>query len=158
LARGSRGLGSASPVAQLGDAFLQDGRGALLQGATTKEAAMPENKTYSGSCHCGNVRYEVTTDLAKVMQCNCSLCSRAGYLLTFVPASQFKLLSGEDAVQDYRFNKHVIAHVFCKTCGVRSFAKGKDRAGNEVRAINVRCLEGVEPDSITITKVDGRSL
>lgn len=118
---------------------------------------MPETKTYTGSCHCGNVRYEVSTDLSRVMQCNCSLCSRAGYLLTFVPAAQFKLLKGEDSLQDYRFNKHVIAHVFCKNCGVRSFAKGKDQSGNEMRAINVRCLEGVEPDTLTIAKVDGRS-
>ncbi|HKU44045.1 MAG TPA: GFA family protein [Polyangiales bacterium] len=118
---------------------------------------MPETKTYTGSCHCGNVRYEVTTDLSKVIQCNCSLCSRAGYLLSFVPAAQFKLLKGEESLQDYRFNKHVIAHVFCKNCGVRSFAKGKDQSGNEMRAINVRCLEGVEPDTLSITKVNGRS-
>ena len=117
---------------------------------------MPETKTYTGSCHCGNVRYEVAADLSRVIQCNCSLCSRAGYLLTFVPATQFKLLKGEESLQDYRFNKHVIAHVFCKKCGVRSFANGKDQSGNEVRAINVRCLEGVEPDTLNITKVDGR--
>ncbi|MEY4579146.1 MAG: hypothetical protein RL701_3849, partial [Pseudomonadota bacterium] len=57
---------------------------------------MPEAKAYKGSCHCGNVSYEVTTDLAKVMQCNCSICSRSGYLLTFVPAEQFTLKSGDD--------------------------------------------------------------
>lgn len=117
---------------------------------------MPENKTYKGSCHCGNVRYEVTTDLSKVIACNCSLCSRAGYLLSFVPASQFKLLSGEDSLKDYRFNKHAIAHVFCTNCGVRSFARGKGKDG-EMAAINVRCLEGVDPDTLEITKVNGRA-
>jgi hypothetical protein len=119
---------------------------------------MSETKTYAGSCHCGKVRYEVTTDLAKVMSCNCSLCSRAGYLLNFVPASQFKLLSGEDNLQDYRFNTHKIAHTFCKTCGVRSFARGKTRDGADTAAINVRCLEGVDPDTLAITKVNGRAL
>ena len=117
---------------------------------------MPENKTYKGSCHCGNVRYEVTTDLAKVISCNCSLCSRAGYLLSFVPASQFKLLSGDDSLKDYRFNKHAIAHVFCTNCGVRAFARGKGKDG-EMAAINVRCLEGVDPDTLEITKVNGRA-
>jgi hypothetical protein len=93
-----------------------------------------------------------------VISCNCSLCSRAGYLLTFVPDSQFKLLSGDGEVQVYRFNKHVVAHKFCKSCGVRSFAQGKTRDGTPTFAINVRCLEGVDPDSLEITKVDGRSI
>jgi hypothetical protein len=119
---------------------------------------MSETKSYNGSCHCGKVRYEVSTDLAKVISCNCSLCSRAGYLLSFVPVSQFKLLSGEDALQDYRFNTHKIEHVFCTTCGVRSFAKGKMKDGSETRAINVRCLEGVDPDTLTLTKVNGRGV
>jgi hypothetical protein len=119
---------------------------------------MPETKTYAGSCHCGKVRYEVSTDLSKVMSCNCSLCSRAGYLLNFVPASQFKLLSGEDNLQDYRFNTHKIEHMFCKTCGVRSFARGKMRDGSDTAAINVRCLAGVDLDTLTLTKVNGRDL
>lgn len=117
---------------------------------------MPDAKTYKGSCHCGNVRYEVETDLAKVISCNCSFCSRTGALLTFVPVSQFKLEKGEDALVDYRFNTHKIAHVFCKGCGVRSFSKGKMPTGEEMRAINVRCLDGVDLDSLPLTKVNGR--
>jgi hypothetical protein len=117
---------------------------------------MPEPKKYVGSCHCGAVRYEVETDLARVISCNCSMCSRAGWLLTFVPAEQFTLLSGEDALTDYRFNTHVIAHLFCKVCGVKAFGKGKGPQG-EMRAINVRCLEGLDPESLTITKVDGKN-
>lgn len=118
---------------------------------------MGEAKTYSGSCHCGAVKFEVKTDLGKVMQCNCSMCSRAGYLLAFVPASQFKLLSGEGAMTDYLFNKKHIHHVFCSTCGVRSYAHSKAPDGSDMRAVNVRCLEGVEPDTLTLTKFDGRS-
>src|SRR5688572_4938554 len=89
------------------------------------EDDMPEPKTYTGSCHCGNVRFEVSADLSTVNACNCSMCSRAGYLLAFVPAAQFKLLAGEDAQSDYQFNKKVIHHLFCKTCGVRSFGRGE---------------------------------
>jgi hypothetical protein len=119
---------------------------------------MPEAKTYDGSCHCGSVRYEVTTDLAQVIACNCSLCSRAGYLLTFVPAAQFKLLQGEESLQDYRFNTHKIEHLFCKNCGVRSFARGKRPDGTEMRAVNVRCLADVDLDTLAITKANGKAL
>jgi hypothetical protein len=119
--------------------------------------SMPEAKTYAGSCHCGAVRFNVTTDLARVMSCNCSICSRAGYLLSFVPLAQFELLSGADSVIDYQFNKHHVHHEFCQTCGIRSFARGTGPDGTEMRGINVRCLEGVDLDGLTITKVDGKS-
>jgi hypothetical protein len=118
---------------------------------------MGEAKQYNGSCHCGKVRYEVTTDFAKVMECNCSHCSRKGFLLTFVAAERFKLLQGEDALTEYRFNKNHIAHLFCSTCGVQSFGRGKGRDGSEMIMVNARCLEGVEPSSLTVTQVDGRS-
>lgn len=115
-------------------------------------------KPYSGGCQCGRVRYQVTVDLGKpVMSCNCSMCGRAGTLLTFVPKDQFTLLSGEDALTDYQFNKHVIHHVFCATCGIKSFARGKGAGGAEMVAINARCLDGVDLETLTVTKTDGRS-
>ena len=116
-----------------------------------------ETQKYTGSCHCGNVRFEVQGDMSKVISCNCSICSRTGALLAFVPAAQFTLLKGEDAVSDYQFNKHVIHHLFCKNCGIRSFARGIGPGGVEMRAINVRCLEGIDLDKLEVTKVDGRS-
>ncbi len=118
---------------------------------------MAEAKTYAGSCHCGKVRYEVTLALGKVIACNCSMCSRKGTLLTFVGADQFKLLSGEDELTDYQFNRHVIHHLFCKTCGITSFARGTDPAGNPTVAINARCLEGVDVESLSVTHFDGAS-
>jgi hypothetical protein len=116
-----------------------------------------DGKTYQGSCHCGAVRYEATTDLANVIACNCSMCGRSGTLLNFVPVTQFKLLAGEESLSDYQFNKHVIHHTFCKVCGIKSFARGVDPKGNEMRAINVRCLEGVDIDALAVTKFDGKS-
>ena len=81
--------------------------------------------TYKGGCHCGKVAYEVTADLSKpVISCNCSICGRKGTLLSFVPSDDFKLLSGEDSLTSYRFNRKVIDHLFCSTCGVTSFARG----------------------------------
>lgn len=116
-----------------------------------------DTKNYLGSCHCGKVRYEVKTDLASVIECNCSICSRTGYLLTFVPAEHFKLLSGDDAQSDYLFNKKHIHHLFCKTCGIHSFGTGAGRDGKTMYAVNVRCLEGVDPKSLSVKQVDGKS-
>lgn len=118
---------------------------------------MTDAATYTGSCHCGKVKYEVRTDLAKVIACNCSMCSRAGYLLTFVPADQFTLRSGEDSLTDYQFNTKNVHHLFCSTCGVRSFGRGTGPGGAPMYAVNVRCLEGVDPSTLTITHVDGKS-
>lgn len=115
-------------------------------------------QTYNGSCHCGAVRFEVETGLESVMACNCSICSRAGYLLTFVPAGQMKVISGEDALSDYLFNKKQIHHLFCKTCGIRAFGRGAGPDGSTMYAVNVRCLDGVDVDALTITKHDGRSV
>jgi hypothetical protein len=119
---------------------------------------MTEMKTYAGSCHCGKVRFEATTDLAKVTACNCSICGRAGWLLVFVPASQFTLLSGEEALTDYQFGKKHVHHPFCRECGVHAFSQGAGHGGEEMRAVNVRCLEGVDPGTLTVTHFDGRSL
>lgn len=112
---------------------------------------------YTGGCHCGAVRYEVTADLSKTITCNCSLCSKAGYVLTFVPADQFVLLSGEENLTDYQFNKMIIHHVFCKTCGVRSFGRGTGYDGKPSVAINVRCLDEVDVSTLSPMAYDGKS-
>jgi hypothetical protein len=117
---------------------------------------MPQ--TYSGGCQCGKVRYEATLELGEVISCNCSRCARLGWLLAFTPAPNFKLLSGEDGTSEFQFNKHIIHHLFCSTCGIQSFARGRGRDGSEMVAINVRCLDGIDPDALPVKKVDGRSL
>jgi len=117
---------------------------------------MSDAKTYKGSCHCGKVQYEVETALEQVIDCNCSMCSRSGSLLTFVGEDRFKLLSGEEALKDYRFNTKAIAHLFCTECGIRSFGRGTGPNG-PMYAVNVRCLEGVDPASLKVVHVDGRS-
>jgi len=113
--------------------------------------------TYEGSCHCGKIRFEVEGELGKVMECNCSICRRRAHLLWFVPRAQFTLEADPADLGTYKFNKHVIAHHFCRTCGVGPFSLGVDPRGNEMAAINVRCLAGVEPDELEIQKIDGRS-
>ena len=76
-----------------------------------------------------------------------------------MPAENFKLLSGEGAMTEYQFNKHVIHHLFCATCGIQSFARGKRPSdGAEVVAVNVRCLDGVEPESLKVKHVERAGL
>jgi len=116
-------------------------------------------QTYSGGCQCGKVCYEVQMDLGEVLSCNCSRCGRLGSLLAFAPAAQFKLLSGDGDLTKFEFNKHMIQHQFCSTCGIQSFAIGTHpKTGAKMAAINVRCLDGVDMDALKVKKVDGRSL
>jgi hypothetical protein len=114
---------------------------------------------YRGSCHCGKVAYEVEVEggIQGVMSCNCSMCGRRGSLLTFTPRNQFKLLSGEPDLTTYTFNRHAIQHRFCKHCGVQSFAWGTDPKGNEMAAINVRCLEDFEFEKLPVQHVNGKA-
>ena len=112
---------------------------------------------YKGSCHCGTISFEVEGELEQAMECNCSHCSRKGYLLWFVPLAKLNLHTPENALATYTFNKHVIKHHFCPKCGCAPFGFGKDRAGAATAAINVRCLEGVELSTLKRIPVDGRS-
>jgi hypothetical protein len=110
-----------------------------------------------GGCHCGAVRYSVEIDpTAEAITCNCSMCGRSGSYLQFVSPAQFTLEKGDDNLTSYKFNKHVIDHVFCKTCGIKSFARGKGAKGDMV-AINVRCLDGVNAFDVPTKQFDGRS-
>lgn len=113
--------------------------------------------SYKGSCHCGEVRFEIQADLKSAIECNCSMCRRKGSILAFVPDSDFKLLTGDSALTDYQFYKKVIHHNFCKTCGVTPFLSGQDRSGKTIKAINVRCLDDFDLKSIEINQVDGKS-
>lgn len=112
----------------------------------------------TGSCHCGKVKFEVELDLSNGVSCNCSMCLRKGTVLSFVPESQFKLLSGANNLTDYQFNKKVIHHTFCSTCGVTAFATGQLPDGTPMKAVNLRCLEGIDLDKIKIQHYDGKSV
>lgn len=91
------------------------------------------------------------------MACNCSICQRKGSLLWFVPQQKLRLITPDENASTYVFNKHVIKHRFCPTCGIHPYGEGTDPKGNRIAAINVRCLEGIDLASIPITHFDGRS-
>ncbi|MDB6062751.1 MAG: glutathione-dependent formaldehyde-activating [Verrucomicrobiaceae bacterium] len=112
---------------------------------------------YKGSCHCGNIAFEVEGDLTGAMACNCSICSRKGSLLWFVAGEKMKLLTPPENVSTYTFNKHVIQHRFCANCGIHTHGEGIDPKGNLMAAINIRCLEGLDLDTVAVKYFDGRS-
>lgn len=113
---------------------------------------------YQGSCHCGQVAFEVEGELSRVMECNCSICLRKGSLLWFVPRHSLRLLTPEEGLGSYTFNSHTIKHRFCSRCGIHPFGEGTDPAGNEMGAVNVRCLEGIDLMTLQVERFDGRSL
>ena len=112
---------------------------------------------YTGSCHCGRIRYQVEGDLGQVIECNCSHCSRKGYLLWFVPREKLSLSTPEKDMATYTFNRHVIQHHFCPACGCAPFGFGTSPDGAPTAAINARCLEGVDLGALKRVPFDGRS-
>jgi hypothetical protein len=106
-------------------------------------------KTYQGSCHCGAVRFAADIDLAQgTFRCNCSICFKSRAWLAAVAAGDFRLLSGEGSLADYRFGRKAIRHRFCTTCGVRPFSQGSDAKGNKSYAVRVNCLDAVDPGEL----------
>lgn len=112
---------------------------------------------HKGSCHCGKVAFEVEGEIEGAVSCNCSMCLRRGSLLWFVPREQFRVLTPEDAASTYTFNKHVIRHRFCPTCGILPYGEGVDAEGKYMAAVNVRCIEGIDLASVPVQQWDGRS-
>lgn len=120
---------------------------------------MSEQQTYHGSCHCGAVRYEAkSAPIAEALSCNCSYCRRFGGLLAFIPAQDFTLRSGEAAIAGYQFGRKLVHHLFCRTCGIGSFGRGALPDGTQMVALNVRCIDEIDPDALTVNAFDGKSL
>ncbi|HSI42260.1 MAG TPA: GFA family protein [Xanthobacteraceae bacterium] len=121
------------------------------------DTATPAAHTLSGGCHCGAVRFEAHGTVEGVIACNCSICSTKGLLLSFVPEADFRLLTGADRLNEYRFNTHAIAHMFCAVCGVEPFARATAPDGAAMVALNARCLDGVDLAALPQRFFDGRA-
>lgn len=113
---------------------------------------------YKGRCHCGKVAFEVEGEINGAIACNCSICSRKGTLMWFVPREKLRLLTPESEISTYTFNKHIIKHRFCPTCGIHPYGEGVDPNGNSMAAINIRCIEGIDLASVPVQNYDGLSL
>ena len=111
-----------------------------------------------GGCHCGAVRFEAEVETGSGVECNCSYCSKAAPLLAFTTLDRFRQTAGDGRLTDYRFNKGVIAHLFCSTCGISAFGRGKGRDGTEMAAINLRCVDGIDLDAVKRQPFNGAAL
>lgn len=103
---------------------------------------------YHGSCHCGTIRFDVEGELTGAMSCNCSICRRKGALLWFVPRDHLRLATPDEQIATYTFNRHLIKHRFCPTCGIHTHGEGVDQQGRAMAAINIRCLDDVDLDAV----------
>ncbi len=111
--------------------------------------------THSGGCHCGRVRIEVIAPARiTVSECNCSICSKAGYLHLVVPADRFKLLAGSDVLTTYTFNTRTAKHSFCSVCGIKSFYV--PRSHPDGFSVNARCLDRGTVEEMNVTPFNGQ--
>lgn len=114
----------------------------------------PTLVTHRGGCHCGRVRFEVTAPARlDVADCNCSICSKSGYLHLIVRSEDFKLLTGSEALTTYTFNTGLAKHHFCSHCGVKSFYI--PRSHPDGVSVNARCIDSGTVESMTVTPFDG---
>lgn len=112
-------------------------------------------QAFEGGCHCGAVRFSVESELPlELERCNCSICTKSGYLHLIVPKAQFKLISGEENLNTYTWNSGVAQHFFCKNCGIKPFYI--PRSNPDGIDVNVNCLDE-EPQDVNIVVFDGRN-
>jgi hypothetical protein len=112
--------------------------------------------THRGGCHCGAVRFEVRAPARITVQhCNCSMCSKTGYMHLIVPAQDFTLLSGAAQLQTYTFNTGTAKHLFCTVCGIKSFYV--PRSNPDGFSVNLRCLDEGTVEQVTVEDFDGRN-
>jgi hypothetical protein len=110
---------------------------------------------HTGGCHCGRVRFDVEAPARlSVLDCNCSMCAKTGYLHLIVSKANFRLLQGGEQLTTYTFNTGVAKHLFCSVCGIKSFYV--PRSHPDSYSVNARCLDNVSIEAMTIEPFDGR--
>jgi hypothetical protein len=112
--------------------------------------------THRGGCHCGKVRFEIEAPARiEVVDCNCSMCSKTGYLHLIVAKDGFRLLSGEQDLATYEFNTRTAKHYFCRICGIKSYYV--PRSHPDSYSVNARCLDEGTVKAMKVVPKDGRN-
>ncbi len=112
--------------------------------------------TYSGSCHCGAIRFEIDIVISDLYTCDCSLCSKKNALMTTVHEGRFKLLAGEDKLSLYQWNARIARHYFCSVCGIYPFHR--KRSMPDHYGVNVRCLDNCDASGMPVRAAEGRGM
>ena len=111
---------------------------------------------HTGSCHCGSIKFEIDSNLEKIVQCNCSICIKRNAKMIMVPKENFKLLEGSENLSLYQFNTEIAKHFFCKKCGIYTHHNRKsDPYG---MGVNFGCVEGLDPMEFDVIQFDGKKL
>jgi len=113
-------------------------------------------QTYTGSCHCGAVRFEIDTDFPELTMCDCSICRRKNALMVKVNESSFRLLAGHDYLTEYQFHTRTAKHYFCKVCGIYPFHRKRVTPDN--LGLNVHCLHDFDPEGIPVRQAVGAGM
>jgi hypothetical protein len=112
--------------------------------------------TYRGSCHCGAVVFEISTDFPELTMCDCSICRRKNALMVKVPEARFRLVAGADALTEYQFHTRTARHFFCATCGIYPFHR--KRVTPDFYGVNVFCLHDFDPAGIPVRQAVGAAM
>ena len=124
-----------------------------MAAVTTSKRALQK---YSGSCHCGAVKFEIETDFFELTTCDCSICRRKNALMVKVHETNFRLLEGEAALTEYQFHTRTARHYFCRSCGIYPFHR--KRVTPDYFGINVFCLDGFDPSGIPVRATIGAGM
>jgi hypothetical protein len=116
-----------------------------------------EPRKHSGSCHCGNNRFEVEIDATHGAMCNCSICQKSSLLAGFAKPAAFRLLTPESNLSVYEWGPKISKRYFCKTCGVYCFARGHlEELGGDYVSISLNALDDIDPGEVSVAYWDGR--
>ena len=111
---------------------------------------------YAGSCHCGSIKFEIDSDLEKIVQCNCSICIKRNAKMIMIPKENFKLLEGSEDLSLYQFNTEIAKHFFCKKCGIYTHHNRKSDPNG--MGVNLCCIDDVDPMEFAVIQFDGKKL
>jgi hypothetical protein len=120
---------------------------------SSDQRGVPKMTSYTGGCHCGEIRFAVTGKLEDLAECNCSICRRTGFIHWEVEPEHFSLIGDEAAIETYQFGTMTSRNHFCRRCGISPFRRS--RTGPDMIDVNVRCLDDVQLEGLQIEPFDG---